>query len=67
MQEVIELGEHKWQRLTMVLVVRLRRLMVGVTDPEAVKRDNQRREEQKALIAKQKAAAHQHRKLERQR
>ena len=46
---------------------RLKRLLTGVGDPEAVKRDNAAREERKALAARHKAEAKRHRKLERQR
>lgn len=45
---------------------RLKRLLAGVTDPEAVKQENAAREERKALAAKHKAEAHRQRKLERQ-
>lgn len=66
-QEVCELSEVKWRSLSIAVMQRLKRLLSGVSDPEAVKRENAAREERKALAAKHKAEAKRHRKIERQR
>lgn len=62
-----ELDDVKWRSLGIAVMQRLKRLLAGVTDPEAVKQENAAREERKALAAKHKAEAHRQRKLERQR
>lgn len=66
-QEVIELNEMKWRSLSMAVLQRLKRLLAGVSDPEAVKQMNAAREEQKIRAAKHKAEAKRQRKIERQR
>ena len=66
-QEVCELNEFKWRGLSIAVLQRLKRLLTGVNDPEAVKRENAAREERKVLAAKHKAEAKHQRKLERQR
>lgn len=66
-QEVIELNELKWRSLSMAVLQRLKRLLAGVSDPEAVKQMNAAREEQKIRAAKHKAEAKRQRKIERQR
>lgn len=66
-QEVCELDEVKWRSLGLAVMQRLKRLLVGVSDPEAVEQENAARVERKALAAKHKAEAHRQRKLERQR
>ena len=59
--------EVKWRALVIAVMQRLKRLLTGVNDPDAVKHENAAREEHKALVAKQRAEAMRQRKLERQR
>lgn len=51
----------------MAVMQRLKRLLTGVSDPEAFKHEYAAREERKALAARHKAEAKRQRKLERQR
>ena len=67
LQEVIELNEVKWRSLSIAVIQRLKRLLTGVSDPEAVKHENAAREERKALAAKHKAEAKRQRMLDRRR
>lgn len=62
-----ELSEVKWRSLSIAVMQRLKRLLTGVSDPEAVKHENAAREERKALAAKHKAEAKHQRILERRR
>ena len=63
----MELEEAKWRALSGVVVQRLKRLMAGAADPASVKRDNEVRRQQADLAAKQKAAKHRLRHIEKQR
>ena len=35
LQEVVELHDHKWRALNVMVAQRLKKLMVGVADPES--------------------------------
>ena len=67
MQAVVELEEHQWRMLSGAVIQRLKRLMAGVADPGAVKRDNEARKEHAEHVAKHRAEAQRQRQIERQR
>ena len=67
MQALVELEEGKWRALTSAVVIRLKRLMAGVADPESVRRGNEARAEQARVVAKHKAETNRLRQIEKQR
>ena len=67
LQRVIQLEEGKWRALSSAVLLRLKRLMAGVADPESVRRQNEARAEQARLAAIQKAESNRLKQKEKQR
>ena len=67
LQEVVELHDHKWSALNIVVTQRLKKLMAGVADPESVRRDHEARQRQKEHAKQAKEEAQRLRQKEKQR